>query len=172
MREGSTQFFRGEGGVAAAIARSHGAKAVGNFAEFQWRSESLKSRVRQLRLLPGRMRRLGSQRKGLVRLAPFVMHEAGRASVLGTEARVFVHPEEGEPLFEAIAVWGQGDEVLELRSFVPDLQIFKQRLARLRRVDAEVWLQALQGTVLRAGGGRRQRVVAARRNSETPAEER
>lgn len=133
MSEGSIQFFHGENGVSAAVEAGNVAEGLQNFAELQWRSEPLEGRLR--------------------RVASFAV-EMGEATVLETTARIFVERErKARPFFEATAVWEEEGQVLVLRSFVPDLRTFEGRLAALRRVDAETWLDALRGRVVEHENG-------------------
>jgi hypothetical protein len=72
------------------------------------------------------------------------------APVLGTTAKVFQY-EGGSPgNRDVTALWVEQGRVLEFRSQVAGLAAFKERLASLRRVDAETWLSALPASVVKA----------------------
>jgi hypothetical protein len=72
------------------------------------------------------------------------------APVLGTTAKVFQY-EGGSPGDRDVtALWLEDGRVLEFRSQVAGLAAFEERLAALRRVDAEAWLSALPPSVVRA----------------------
>ncbi len=152
MSEGSTSFHFTRPDAEISGERPPGRESV-RFAELQWSaSESARSRIRGLKSLPRKLRRLTAKEGG--NLAPYVVKEVGEAPVLGTTARVLVqHYKPGPPYFDAAAIWEEGGQLRVLRSFVPDLQTFKQRLAALRRVDAETWLNALHGRVVRREHG-------------------
>lgn len=49
-----------------------------------------------------------------------------------------------------VAVWQEDGRLLELRTSVPGLAAFRQRLGWLRRVDAETWLNAMPAKVVKA----------------------
>jgi len=49
-----------------------------------------------------------------------------------------------------VAIWEEGGHLLELRTSVPSLAAFRKRLAWLRRVDAETWLNAMPAKVVKA----------------------
>jgi hypothetical protein len=48
------------------------------------------------------------------------------------------------------AVWREGGRVVVLNASVPDLATFRERLGRLRRVDAQTWLDAMPAKVVKA----------------------
>ena len=72
------------------------------------------------------------------------------APVLGTTAKVFQY-EGGSPGdLDVTALWLDQDRVLEFRSEVPTMAAFKQRLASLRRVSPNAWLDAMPASVVKA----------------------
>ncbi len=81
------------------------------------------------------------------------------ASVLGNTAKVFMYDQASlgmkptdPPVEQAAALWNQDGQVLELRTQVPDLDSFKERLATLRKVDVDDWLSALPPSSVPTGG--------------------
>lgn len=77
------------------------------------------------------------------------------APVLGTVAHVDTKGQ--RPVFGAtgrrwwmIAIWREGDRVLSLSAWVPDLAAFRERLSWLRKVDAQTWLDAMPQRVVKA----------------------
>lgn len=142
MSEGSNQFALG----------GEDSEDPTRFAELQWSStESLSSRVRGLESLPRKLEELAAKEGAQV--APYLLNEVEGAPVLGTTARVFVHPEIGTPYSEVQAVWEEEGELRVFRTFVPDLETFRHRLGALSRVDAETWLDALKGRVIERRNG-------------------
>jgi hypothetical protein len=144
--QGLTNFFRGEGGASAAIEEGRVAEGLQGLAELQWSTESLEERIEGLKSLPERLRRVAEKQD--VELAPFVVEEVERAPVLGTTARVIVQSYPANPFFEATGFWEEGDRLLAFRSFVSDIETFRSRLAALRRVDPQTWLEALKDRVV------------------------
>jgi hypothetical protein len=74
---------------------------------------------------------------------------------LGVTAEVDPHTERawdqggpGDRLM--VAVWKEGGRAIELRGSVPDLAAFRERLAWLRRVGAEEWLDAMPARVTKS----------------------
>jgi hypothetical protein len=49
-----------------------------------------------------------------------------------------------------LAVWKEGDRLLSLSAWVPDLDAFRERLSWLQKVDAETWLDAMPPRVVKA----------------------
>ncbi len=49
-----------------------------------------------------------------------------------------------------VAIWKEGDHLIELRASAPDLAGFRERLGWLHRVDAEEWLDAMPAKVVKA----------------------
>jgi hypothetical protein len=144
--QGLTNFFRGEGGVSAAIEEGRVPEGLQGFAELQWSTEPLQERIEGLKSLPEQLRRVAEKQD--VELAPFVVEEVEGAPVLGTTARVIVQSYPANPFFEATGFWEEGDRLLVFRSIVPDLETFRSRLAALRHVDPQTWLEALKDRVV------------------------
>lgn len=72
------------------------------------------------------------------------------APVLGTTAQVFQY-EGGSPGDRDItSLWIEDGRVLEFRSSVPDMAIFKRRLASLEKVDVTSWLDAMPASVVKS----------------------
>jgi hypothetical protein len=76
------------------------------------------------------------------------------APVLGTTAHIDPGARLSIPgahgLHSMLAVWKQGDRVLSLSAWVPDLDAFRERLSWLAKVDAETWLDAMPTRVVKA----------------------
>lgn len=77
------------------------------------------------------------------------------APVLGTVAHVDTkgqRPVVGATgrLWWMIAIWREGDRVLSLSAWVPNLAAFRERLSWLRKVDAQTWLDAMPQRVVKA----------------------
>lgn len=49
-----------------------------------------------------------------------------------------------------IAIWREGDRILSLSAWVPNLAAFRERLSWLRKVDAQTWLDAMPQRVVKA----------------------
>jgi hypothetical protein len=78
-----------------------------------------------------------------------------RLPVLGTTAfvdtRAEIYENQGGPHErEAVALWAEGGDLLELRAAVPDLAAFEERLGWLTKVDSEAWLDAMPAKVVKA----------------------
>ena len=78
-----------------------------------------------------------------------------RAPVLGTSAHVDTRaeafPNQGGPGDrQMVALWPEGDYLMEMRAAVPDLAAFEERLGWLRSVDSRTWLDAMPPTVVKA----------------------
>jgi hypothetical protein len=76
------------------------------------------------------------------------------APVLGTVAHIdpdiqFSSPE-APGLHWMVGVWREGDRVLTLSAWVPDIGAFRERLGSLTKVDAETWLDAMPQRVVKA----------------------
>jgi hypothetical protein len=72
------------------------------------------------------------------------------APVLGTTAQVFQYEGGSAGDRDITALWSEDGGVLEFRSAVPDMATFKRRLASLRHVDAETWLDAMPASLIQA----------------------
>ncbi len=101
-----------------------------------WHVGSLQDWLRQARLVP----------RGRWTTAP----------VLGTTAHVntraeFFENQGGPGDREMVALWADGDHVLELKAAVPDLAAFEERLDWLSEVDLQTWLAAMPPRVVKAG---------------------
>ncbi len=67
-----------------------------------------------------------------------------------TRAEFFVN-QGGPGNRQMVAFWKEGDYVLELRAAVPDQAAFEERLAWLKKVDLDAWLEAMPPKVVKAG---------------------
>jgi hypothetical protein len=78
-----------------------------------------------------------------------------RLPVLGTTAFVDTRAEIWENVGgpherEAVAIWAEGGDLLELLAPVRDLEAFEERLDWLTRVDSQAWLEAMPAKVVKA----------------------
>lgn len=142
--QGIVNFYRSS----APLNEPEGAKG---FAELQWSAEPLRKRIQALRSRPRVLREL-AQRES-IELAPYLQRET-TAPVLGTTAKVFIHPESSDsPLLEGAAVWMHRGRVFQLRSFTANVADFKRRLASLREVGYRAWRAALPARIEKRGRG-------------------
>jgi hypothetical protein len=74
------------------------------------------------------------------------------APVLNTVANVYQYTGGSPGDRDITAIWGYDGLTLEYRSAVPDLAVFKQRLASLEAVDVDTWLGAMPASVLGPAG--------------------
>ena len=80
-----------------------------------------------------------------------------KATIPALGAKVYVDPRaEYRPILGGpgdrlmVAIWKEGGHLLELRTSVPNLASFRERLGWLHRVDAKTWLDAMPATVVKA----------------------
>jgi hypothetical protein len=80
-----------------------------------------------------------------------------KANISALGAKVYVDPRaEYRPIQGGpgdrlmVAIWKEGGHLLELRTSVPNLASFRERLGWLHRVDAKTWLDAMPATVVKA----------------------
>jgi hypothetical protein len=66
-----------------------------------------------------------------------------------TRAEVFVN-QGGPGDREMVALWGEGDYLLEMRAAVPDQAGLEERLGWLTKVDSGAWLDAMPAKVVKA----------------------
>ncbi|HEX6667606.1 MAG TPA: hypothetical protein VF081_13540 [Solirubrobacterales bacterium] len=139
--EGITQFSRDyetEGGPET------------DFAELQWNLEPMQRRVRAIATLPQAMRR--SAEKNGFEMAPYVVKELAPASVLGTQARIFIHREFNHS-FSGWAIWRLREHTFQLFTSTPSAAALRQLLASVREIEYEAWLDALPPTIVKQGQG-------------------
>jgi hypothetical protein len=87
--------------------------------------------------------------------------KAFRTTIPGLEVTAYVDPraentpnQTGPGNRHMVAIWTEGDKLLALRSWVPSLAAFEERLSWLAKVDAETWLDAMPAKVVKAADHR------------------
>jgi hypothetical protein len=72
------------------------------------------------------------------------MDDLATAPAAGVEARVFRYPGTND----YVAVWRQGDYMVEARGLAADADAFRTTLASLHEVDVDTWLSAMPASVV------------------------
>ena len=109
--------------------------------ELTWRNVAEESLAQATANLRGRIHPHG---KHFVRLPVL-----GTTAFVDTRSEIFVN-QGGPGDREMIALWTEGDHLLQLRASVPDRAAFEERLGWLTKVDSQTWLEAMPAKVVKA----------------------
>jgi hypothetical protein len=72
------------------------------------------------------------------------MDDLATTAAAGAQARVFRYPDTND----YVAVWLEGEYMVEARGLAPDAEEFRATLAALEEVDVDTWLSAMPASVI------------------------